>query len=501
MRGGQLLVAVVLSAGCDSSTEPLREVRIEAVTATDLTGTVGTAVTPVPMVLATDQDGRPVQGVAISFDVGGNGGAIANASVNTDNRGLASAGSWTLGTAAGTQSLAVRFNGRSNVVFTARAMAGPVAQITRANGNDQVAATNETLLHPLLVKVADAFDNPVVDATVTFTVISGDGRIDGSTAMTNAIGIAASGPWTLGSVPGVQQVIAQTAGAEVVFSAFACDGCHTFLFVRDRYIYRTIGNGAQELQLTQGFQPAWSPDGKRIAFVRFGSGERFDIYLMDADGSNIVRRTSSGGGRNFPGFHSPTWSPDGLKLAVATDGVYDGFIYVLSAADDGNDPRVIAEMAARPAWSPDGSKIAFVSLSGDDGYHALHVMNADGSDIREVAPRGAHGIDHPTWSPDGRRIAFTKCVFDATAINNSCDVYSVGSDGSALTQLTRGKSTNDPAWSPDGAWIAFTLWSAFAEPRAASIAIVPADTGGEPVTIIASGTQSAWRPGLREDWR
>ncbi|MGH7553798.1 MAG: hypothetical protein ACREMQ_12300, partial [Longimicrobiales bacterium] len=419
MRGRQLLVAVVLSAGCDSSTEPLREVRIEAVMATDLTGTVGTAVTPVPTVLATDQDGRPVQGVAISFDVGGSGGAIANASVNTDNRGLASAGSWMLGTAAGTQSLAVRFNGRSNVVFTARAMAGPVAQITRVNGNDQVAATNETLLQPLLVKVADAFDNPVVDATVKFTVISGDGRIDGSTAMTNAIGIAASGPWTLGSVPGVQQVRAQTAGAEVVFSAFACDGCHTFLFVRDRYIYRTIGNGGQEVQLTEGFRPAWSPDGQRIAFGRSNS-ERSDIYLMDADGSNVVRRTSSGGEGPCcsPGFHSPAWSPDGRRLAVATGGIYDGFIYILSVADDGSDPVRIATMAAQPAWSPDGSKIAFVSLSGDDGYHALHVMNADGSDIRVVVPRRDHGgIDHPTWSPDGRRIAFTKCL-------DGCNVYS-----------------------------------------------------------------------------
>ncbi|MGH7555164.1 MAG: hypothetical protein ACREMQ_19350, partial [Longimicrobiales bacterium] len=80
-------------------------------------------------------------------------------------------------------------------------------------------------------------------------------------------------------------------------------------------------------------------------------------------------------------------------------------------------------------------------------------------------------------------------------------VYSVGSDGSDLMQLTRGILALNPAWSPDGAWIAFTLWSAFAEPRAASIAIVPADTDGEPVTIIASGTQFAWRPGLREDWR
>jgi Tol biopolymer transport system component len=378
-------------------------------------------------------------------------------------------GKWTLGNVAVWQPLTARANGGTIVVFQAHATAGPAAQMTRLNGSGQVSAVSEKLAQPLRVLVADSFNNPVADVTVTFTVTSGEGRIEGGTAVTNVLGSAESGTWTLGSLPGVQQVRAQAVGTEVVFSAFAWDGSFTFLFVRDPYIYKATGIG-QETRLTEGWQPAWSPDGRRIAFTRY-LGDRGDIYLMDADGSNVSRRTYSGSYFLFDwGFHSPAWSPDGRSLAVATLGWYDGYIYTLSVADDGNEPVPIKRPATAPAWSPDGSKIAFVRVTVDNCCQALDVINPDGSGAREVA--SAAVIYHPAWSPDGRRIAFSKCT------NLSCDVYTVSADGSDLRQLTNGKNTSDAAWSPDGALIIFTLWTGDPTDLEPSIALVSAETSG-----------------------
>jgi hypothetical protein len=470
--------------GCDDSTTGPLAVRIEAVTATELSGTVGMAVTPAPTVRATDRIGRGLEGVPIAFETGDVGAAVASAWVRTDVRGLAAAGEWRLGSAAGTQVLTARAIGGSSTTFTALAQAGPVARIVRTAGA-QLAPDGATLLTYLVVRVEDAFGNPVAGATVTFRLISGGGAIvGGDLKVTDALGLA-----SLEAFMGwadIREVRVHSAGVEVAFPGPAFDSTLELLFVRDGYV--TISRAGREARLTEGSQPAWSPDGRRIAFVSGAWPQR--VYLMNADGSDIVPLIDAAGAADEPpDFHSPSWSPDGNRLVVATGDLYEGSIYVLGVHDDGEEPIVVQHMAAAPAWSPDGGKIAFVSLSGDDGYHALHVVDADGSDARDVTPRDHGGIDRPTWSPDGQRIAFAKC-FDA-----NCDIFTVSVDGSALTQLTHGGHAIDPTWSPDGAWIAFTSWSDWTSPtRTASIAIVPADTGGSPLTVIASGTFPAWRP-------
>lgn len=110
-------------SGCGSSTEPRGATTLSAVTATALSGTVGTEVSPTPAVRLLNQDGMPVQGATVSFQVTAGGGTVANATATTDATGTASSGSWVLGPAVGTHTLTASVAGSESVVFTAQAQA------------------------------------------------------------------------------------------------------------------------------------------------------------------------------------------------------------------------------------------------------------------------------------------------------------------------------------------------------------------------------------------
>jgi Tol biopolymer transport system component len=240
-------------------------------------------------------------------------------------------------------------------------------------------------------------------------------------------------------------------------------GASQLAFVRDGQIFVMDPVGGAVRQLTAGGRdawPTWSPDGRRIAFVRFpGPNSVGEIYLMDADGSSTTALFApipyGGWGMEF---RFAAWSPDGRLLAVHHSNIYYGDIYLLGV-DNVDNPMVpvhVASMAAWPAWSPDGKKLAFVRLSGDDGYHDLYSMSMDGSDVSLLASGDGGSIWGPTWSPDGQRIAFSMCrPYDG------CDIFTVSANATAATaedRLTTVGGALFPAWSPDGRWIAFTWW-------------------------------------------
>ena len=510
-----MMCIALMLAGCSSSTEPagsppsppenpLAGMRLEAVTDTVLTGTVGTLVDPVPAVRAVNRDGRALPGILISWQLTGEGGGyLTSLTVYTDQDGKATPVSWMLGITAGPQSITASVSGSSvvpRIVFTVHAGPGPAARVARVSGDFQTDRVGAALTGQLQVKVTDWYHNPVSREPVRFSVISGGGTIDHATAVSDSAGIAVSGIWTLGSIVGIQQVRAETGEAETLFTAIACDdSCPPpmdLVYVREEssgqtQIFRTDLRFDVVTALTSGMgwrdDPAWSPDGSRLAFMASDAGSSpADLYLMNADGSNPVRRAE--------GFGAPVWSPDGRTLAVTRDPfgedgrtscIYDCDLYLLSAEQDATAPIRIATMAAQPAWSPDGKKIAFVSLSGDDGQQALHIMNPDGSGVTVIVPRHELvAINHPAWSPDGRRIAFTKCE------SGACDIFTVNPDGSGLTQLTRVSKAFEPAWSPDGSLIAFTMRSDQWDP---TLAYIVSDGSQEP-TLLVSGHSPAWRP-------
>jgi hypothetical protein len=271
MRRASVLVVCVTGYACTEPppTElPASEPPpfIEAISATELTGTVGAPVDLVPTVRAADPARNPLPGVVVRFYSNIANDRIENYSAITDSLGLASVGSWTLSTASGVHYLTATATGAPEVVrFMALAQPGPPAQIVMIAGDAQFARPGTSLAAPLVVRVTDAFGNEVAGAAVTFTVLEGGGLIDGSSVLTNSIGIATSGPWTMGSESKWQRVRAAAGGAEAVFRAIAHDW-PPFLVEVDGSI--ALIDGDDKVVLTAGSQPAWSPDGRRIAFAR-----------------------------------------------------------------------------------------------------------------------------------------------------------------------------------------------------------------------------------------
>jgi Tol biopolymer transport system component len=144
--------------------------------------------------------------------------------------------------------------------------------------------------------------------------------------------------------------------------------------------------------------PAWSPDGKSIAFVGRGLG---DLFVMNADGSGIRRLTNSSSGSTDYGARFPTWSPDSQKIAFGYG--YDG-ICVINA--DGSGFHRISDTGVLPAWSPGGKKIAFVAIDDTSGGK-IYVMKPDGSSTELIAqPSESRSFESLAWSPDGQLLAF-----------------------------------------------------------------------------------------------
>jgi Tol biopolymer transport system component len=202
------------------------------------------------------------------------------------------------------------------------------------------------------------------------------------------------------------------------------------------------GTAAKPTQGRTNVDPAWSPDGTRIAFVSTGAGiNDQDIWVMRADGTGLINLTP-----DVLHEELPSWSPDGTRLAFTRApraGRERPLLEVIDA--DGGGRRVLAE-GSLPAWSPNGIRIAFTSAPPMDWEKSsVEVIDADGGGRRVLAAGS-----FPAWSPDGTRIAYVR----------DGDVWVVDTDGSdahPLTSFAALRFAMSPAWSPDGSTIAFVV--------------------------------------------
>jgi len=173
-------------------------------------------------------------------------------------------------------------------------------------------------------------------------------------------------------------------------------------FREEIWVMSKDGSGPHWIGLL-GFAAKWSPDGSRLIYTSDRSGN-YEIYTSNIDGSDERPLTSSSANESFP-----VWSPDGSQIVYSastgewntTQNTETYELYVMDA--DGTNIRQLTNNAAydgNPRWSPDGRLIVFSSDRAQTGHWEIYVMDADGSHVRRVTntPSDATAIN-PVWHP------------------------------------------------------------------------------------------------------
>jgi TolB protein len=216
-------------------------------------------------------------------------------------------------------------------------------------------------------------------------------------------------------------------------------GAHVFV--------KHLGGGVR--RITRGpdmyMYPSWSPDGRRIAAVRWrwvGNEGFYDgLVVMRADGTRERVLLES----DWMGFGSTAWSPDGQSIAFGGTGIdfngADPGLYVVPAR--GGPARRIANVGGSqddPDWSPDGRLIAYAwgdVLGSDD----IRVVRPDDTGEARITDDTLVPDGGPAWAPSGRRLA----------IGRLGRIRTLRPDGGGLRRVTRGRvgvSDYDPSWQP-----------------------------------------------------
>lgn len=239
--------------------------------------------------------------------------------------------------------------------------------------------------------------------------------------------------------------------AEATFPGYT--GQVAFRSARDQasgQIYVMNPDGSNVVRLTNSTAsdtPAsWSPDGAKIGFTSDRDGNS-EIYSMNADGTGQTRLTN-----NSAFDAGGAWSSDGTKLAFNSDRDSSlQEIYVMDA-NGANQARVTNNTARDfgPDWMPGGNKIVFTS--DRDGHYEIYVMNADGSGQTRLTNSSASQAVTPNWSPDGTKIAYLRdCTNEPTCTPAIMVMNANGSGSTPIVTAGTNMVFWDVAWSPDGA--------------------------------------------------
>ncbi len=182
------------------------------------------------------------------------------------------------------------------------------------------------------------------------------------------------------------------------------------------------------------FTPAFSPDGRQIAFWSNRNGNP-DIYIMNVDGTGLRQLTSN------PAIdESPTWSPNGQQIAFISDRTGAPQVFVIGTDGTGEERLTYESYASRPTWSPPPfNEIAFTSRTGP-GFD-IKVLDLATRAVRQLT-FGLGSNESPSYSPNGRHIAFM-----STRGSGLKQIYTIGRDGNGLSRVTSTGNNEMPSWS------------------------------------------------------
>jgi dipeptidyl aminopeptidase/acylaminoacyl peptidase len=294
---------------------------------------------------------------------------------------------------------------------------------------------------PTATPTAAPTSTPTASPTVTPTIAPTDTRIpEKPTATPTSPPLDTPTPT---SIPTATPTPTPGLQGKLVFQR--CSGCEI-------YVINADGTGLR--QLTDGLDPALSPDGKRVAFARWRKPSP-GIYIIDEDGKNETQVFGSETAK------TPIWSPDGRRLAITHQNGEDNRgipywkLWVIRVEDQHFAEILCWDHSFSPTWAPDGNIIAY------DSDFGIHLTSEDGSIGGQTYDRNREALivdtqaTSPAWSPDGTKIAY---MYDE---QKSWEIYLMGPEGENKTKLTdtplpdRSASSVAPAWSPDSTKIAF----------------------------------------------
>jgi serine/threonine protein kinase/Tol biopolymer transport system component len=227
------------------------------------------------------------------------------------------------------------------------------------------------------------------------------------------------------------------------------------------YLVNADGTDLKQLTIMErgACQPSWSPDGLQLVFISpcLGRADFFEtiynessLYTINADGSGLKQLTAAPGS-DF----EPAWSPDGTRIAFTS--VRGGFRQIYSLDVETLEVTLLTNTtsaieSSQPAWSPDGTKIAYMAKRV--GAYQIWSMNENGQEAIQLAHSGQELWDYlPNWSPDGRTVIFNQRrpgAFRPWLMQ--IDYEDLSLDPRRLNFVT---PIEDISFSPDGYWLAF----------------------------------------------